>query len=189
MPTTTMARPAEMDMLKFSSHIAEMAKPFVREALVGEVAQTGAAAWTEEVQRNIGALLSDHAALNSTTSPRLERLLQESLKSQLMPDEAEIERSSSQAGTVMAAAWVQFSVLALRGKTELALSADLLPHMRTVSDELRKALRASLNSLVIGVDRAPKIMEAFANKYVRPNKGVRLPARLIVDLRAGDSPY
>lgn len=178
----------ELEMEALSTHLAEIAHPFVKKALEAELLNVGAEAWKEEGERALRTLLHDENILDAYEPGAFDVLesLRQSLEHPIAPDGEEIHAHATEVGTVMASAWLQFLALAIRKKEELVLDETLLPRKEEVRDELWEALRGSLNSLVIDRDEAPRIMKAFAEDVVAGTDGVDLP--MGVGLDTGHAP-
>lgn len=171
-----------MDMGELSTRLAGIALPVVKKALETELLDVGADAWKTEGEQALRALLRDEGLLSQ--GPQAARLLgslKDELKNPSPPDEEEIQLHAQEVGKVMASAWVQFIALALRTNDELVLGESLLPSREKVAVELWDALRNSLNSLAVGGDEAPTIMQAFAAHVVARSGGVTLPMGIVLD--------
>jgi len=170
------------DMGGLSTRLAEIALPLVKNALEAELLDVGADAWKSESEQALRALLRDEVLLpKGTQAARMLDSLKAELNNPSPPDEEEIHLHAQEVGRVMASAWVQFVTLALRSCDELILGESLLPSRDRVAVELWDALRNSLNTLAVGGDEAPRIMQAFAESVVAGTSGIILPMGIVLD--------
>jgi len=181
------AKRTTMDMHQLSADLASIAQPLVKAALEAEVRSAAAEAWKEEAERALRTLLHDAELLRSVEpeGARLLEVLKQGLENPIPPDEEEIWEHAGEAGTVIASAWLQFLMLALRAQKELPLDENLLPPREATAEELWEALGGSFNSLAIGPYEATTIMRTFAEKIVAGSSGLDLPDGLSLDVRDG----